>query len=120
MTNVDYKSIKNAHKRIKRYIAETPLITSREINKNVNNVISKYQFLPKFFFLLLTLLFRCASFSFRVVIIAVHLALLRFKDSEPHASEWPRRGSRSANNYKLAISTYKVVACFTKQVTSYS
>ena len=33
MTNVDYKSIKNAHKRIKRYIAETPLITSREINK---------------------------------------------------------------------------------------
>ena len=33
MTNVNYKSIKNAHKRIKRYIAETPLITSREINK---------------------------------------------------------------------------------------
>lgn len=32
MTNIDYKSIKNAHKRIKRYIAETPLITNREIN----------------------------------------------------------------------------------------
>ena len=39
MTNINSNSIKSAHKRIKKYILETPLITNIKINKKYGSQI---------------------------------------------------------------------------------
>ena len=39
MININSVSIKSAHKRIKKYILETPLITNKEINKKYRSKI---------------------------------------------------------------------------------